>query len=81
MSSEQDGKYQGYVQHYLVPEKRWRLEKVVDYDNQVDRDLRQIARTITGWEVNLVSYLGVTSVEVQDIKDGTGNVELRRFVS
>ncbi len=77
MSCKQDA--DKYVRHYIPAEKRWRLEKLVDYDNQVDRDLREVARTITGWEVNLVSHLGITSTEVDDIKDGTTNVELRRF--
>ena len=80
MSSKLEKKYQDYIEHFIPREKRWRLDRVVDYDNDCDRDLRQIAKTITGWEVTLVSHLGITSIEVDDIKDGNPKVDLRRFV-
>ena len=43
MSSEEQAKF---VQFYIPSEKRWKLEKTVDYDNGVDRDLRKIAETM-----------------------------------
>lgn len=44
------------------------LEKMLDWDNDgVKKDLYEIARHLTEWEVKLVAPLGLTPTEVSDI--------------
>ena len=69
---------QQYVERFIKPENRWRLDQEVDYDNDANRDLIEIAKTIPRWEVTLVSPLGITDQEVHDIKSNNTDVELRR---
>ena len=77
-----DDSYQKYIELFIKAENRWRLDRLVDYDNSDEsRDLREIARVIPQWEVTLVSPLGITDQEIHDIKDSNTNVELRRYIS
>ena len=56
------------------------LEQQLDWDNEgVDKDLTEIARNMSDWEEKLCSHLGLTTVDVQDIKEiYSGKPELKR---
>jgi hypothetical protein len=46
------------------------LEKQLDWDHEgVDRDLNEIAHYMLNWEEKLRIHLGLTVVDVHDIKD------------
>ena len=46
------------------------LKKKLDWDNEgVDRDLIEIAYHMLDWEERLCSHLGLTEVDVHDIKE------------
>ena len=75
-----DDSYQKYIELLIRAENRWRLDRLVDYDNDESRDLREIARVIPRWEVTLVSPLGITDEEIHDIIHSNTDVELRRYI-
>ncbi len=46
------------------------LERQLDWDHEgVDRDLNEIADVMLDWEVRLSSHLGLTDVDIHDIKE------------
>ena len=55
----------------LPADARPYLEEQLDWDNEgVDRDLIEIADYMIYWEETLTTHLGLTTVEIHDIKDG-----------
>jgi hypothetical protein len=56
------------------------LDQQLDWDHEgVDRDLNKIAYHMLDWEEKLGTYLGLTVVEVHDIKaKHPNNPELQR---
>ena len=55
------------------------LEYQLDSDNDVDRDLREIAHHMLGWDSNLATPLQLTQVDISDIKESfLERPELRR---
>ena len=52
----------------LPPASRPHLEYQLDWDNDVDRDLREIAHHMLGWDLELASHLKLTDVDISDIK-------------
>ena len=56
------------------------LEQQLDWDNEgVDKDLIEIAHHMLDWEVKLCSHLGLTTIDVHDIKEkNSGKPELQR---
>ena len=56
------------------------LEQQLDWDNETERDLIEIAYHILDWEEKLCSRLGLTVVDVHDIKHNLllANPELQR---
>ena len=54
----------------LIPLRcHWKLDKELDFDNEVDRDLVEIAQYIISWEVKLRVPLGLTEPDVLMIKE------------
>ena len=46
------------------------LDKVLDWDQKgVDKDLMEIAHHMLGWEEQLSAPLGLTQVDIHDIKE------------
>ncbi len=74
MSSKDDTNYQKYLDHFVPQDKRGRLQQEVS-----DGDLKEIAKGIPKWEVNLANPLGISNDEIQDIKGSSGDVVLRRL--
>ena len=61
----------GDIDPYLkdIPEhNRWKLNKELDFDNELDRDLIEIATHIHNWLVALRVPLGLTQGDVTLIK-------------
>ena len=57
------------------------LEKTLDWDNGVEKDLIEIAKDMTEWQVNLVSPLELTHTEVSDIEEKyPRKPELQRYI-
>ena len=57
------------------------LEYQLDWDNEVDRDLREIAHHMLGWDLKLATYLKLTEVDISDIKgEHAAKPELQRCV-
>lgn len=55
------------------------LQKQLDWDNQTDRDLIEIASNMLDWEENLCTHLGLKEVDIRDIKDiHPGKPDLQR---
>ena len=52
----------------LIPvHNQCKLDEELDYDNDIDRDLEEIAQYIIDWELNLRGPLGLTREEVHRI--------------
>ena len=46
------------------------LDEVLDWDQKgVDKDLMEIAHHMLGWEEQLSALLGLTQVDIHDIKE------------
>ena len=45
------------------------LELQLDWDNNLDRDLRQIAHCMLEWDTKLSTHLKLTEVDIHDIKE------------
>ena len=57
------------------------LEKTLDWDNGVEKDLIEIAKDMTEWQVKLVSSLELTHTEVSDIEEKyPRKPELQRYI-
>ena len=54
------------------------LENQLDWDNDVDRDLCEIAHHMLDWELKLSTRLKLTEVNIRDIKDEFSIPELQR---
>ena len=52
----------------------WKLDKELDYDNDCDRDLIEIAKYIIKWEEDLQVTLGLTMEDVHEIKQKESTV-------
>ena len=63
----------------IPPHNCWKLDKELDYDNNIDRDLIAVAHDIINWEINLKVPLGLTETDVYRIKQETNSV-LRQYV-
>ena len=44
------------------------LEQLLDWDNETEKDLIEIAHHMLDWEEKLCSCLGLTEVDVHDIR-------------
>ena len=44
------------------------LKNQLDWDNDVDRDFREIARHMLDWDSTLATHLKLSHVDVDDIK-------------
>lgn len=44
------------------------LENQLDWDNDVDRDLCEIAHYMLNWDTTLAPHLSLTEVNISDIK-------------
>ena len=55
----------------------WKLDKELDYDNDLNRDLIEIAQYIINWEEDLQVNLGLTREDVHKIKQ-EGNIVFRQ---
>lgn len=56
------------------------LEKQLDWDNKVDRNLREIAHLMLDWDGKACTYLGLKEVDIRDIKDiHDAKPELQRY--
>ena len=65
----------------LPASARPHLELQLDWGHGgVETDLCEIAHVMLDWEVKLYSSLGLTKVDVHDIRRGTSNLELQRCV-
>ena len=52
----------------LIPvHNQCKLDEELDYDNDIERDLEEIAQYIIDWELNLRGPLGLTREEVHRI--------------
>ena len=68
----------GYVSS-LPPAVHSHLEYQLDWDNDVDRDLREIARHMLDWDLKLATHLQLTEIDISDIKEENQNKpELQR---
>jgi hypothetical protein len=55
------------------------LDQLLDWDNQIDKDLTEIAHHMLEWEEKLCTHLGLTAVDAHDIKAKySSNPELQR---
>ena len=55
------------------------LDKTLDWDNEVDRDLIEISKHLVRWEERLVSPFRLTPADIHDIKaNNQQSAELRR---
>lgn len=60
--------YEEYVST-LNEGSRSNLKKEIDWDNKVDRDLIEIADSMMAdWEVTLSASLGLSRVQIEDVK-------------
>ena len=58
------------------------LDKQLDWDNETERDLIEIAHHMLDWEEKLCPHLGLTVVDVHDIKEMySGKPKLQRLKS
>ena len=58
------------------------LEQLLDWDNETERDLIDIAHHMLDWEEKLCPHLGLTVVDVHDIKEMySGKPKLQRLGS
>ena len=55
-----------------------KLDKELDCDNEVDRDLIEISQYIIEWEEKLRVHLKLTKEEVHRIKQGQENLILKQ---
>ena len=62
----------------LPPAVRPHLEYQLDWDNDVDRDLCEIAHEMLDWDSKLATHLKLTRVDISDIKEDNSKAELRR---
>lgn len=64
----------------LPTSARPHLEQPLDWDHQgVDKDLIEIAQYMLDWEEKLCGHLGLTAVEISDIKNShCNNPQLQR---
>ena len=53
----------------LPPSMHPHLEDQLDSDNDVDRDLREIAYYMLNWDLKLSTHLELTAIDISDIKD------------
>ena len=52
----------------LIPiHNHWKLDEELDWDNDYDRDLTEIAKGLTNWQTNLRVPLGLTLADVRRI--------------
>lgn len=72
--------YQEYVDKFIPSPQRWKLSEQLDFDDDAERDLLEIAKGITEWEEKLVGPLEITKEEGDDIKE-EAKPELRRLAS
>ena len=64
----------GDIDPYLeqIPQQsRWKLDKELDWDNDFDRDLTEIAQCIVNWQGTLRVHLGLTETDVDRINQET----------
>ena len=61
----------------IPPSCHWKLGLELDYDNNLERDLVEIAYYISYWEVKLRVPLQLTPTEVNRIKQES-NLDLRQ---
>lgn len=61
----------------LPPDAHPYLEMQLDWDNDFDRDLIEIANFMISWEDNLATHLELTAVDIHDIKNER-NIKLQR---
>ena len=54
------------------------LDKQLDWDNETERDLIEIAHHILCWEVKLCPHLGLSEVDVHDTLKCSDKAELQR---
>ena len=52
----------------LPPAVHPHLDYQLDWDNDVDRDLREIAHHMLDWDSALATHLKLTEVDISDIK-------------
>ena len=62
----------------LPPALRPNLEFQLDWDNDMDRDLREIAHYMVDWDVQLSTSLKLTKEDIADIKEQFQQPEIRR---
>ena len=60
--------FKGYVSS-LPPAVRPHLEYELDGDNEINRDLHEIAHHMLGWDSKLATHLKLTEVDISDIKE------------
>lgn len=66
---------------FLPPAVHPLLEKQIDWDNDADRDLCEIADHVHNWDSNMASCLSLTKVDISDIKQKFMlKPELQRYV-
>ena len=63
----------------LPPAVHLHLEYLLDKDNDVDRDLREIAYHMLDWDLKLSTHLKLTEVDIRDIKQYFKEPELQRW--
>ena len=55
------------------------LKQQLDWDNDIERDLIEIAHPMLGWEEKLCPQLGLSQVDIHDTKEKYfGKPELQR---
>ena len=71
------------LQSYLKSVPTEALDQLLDWDqDEVERDLSEIVHHMLGWEERLAVHLGLTPVNISDIKEKYPNQpELQRHVN
>ena len=64
----------------LPPAVHPHLEDELDRDNDIDKDLREIADHMLDWDTKLATHLKLTKVDISDIKDENSKSELKRLI-
>ena len=73
----------GCSQHYLsqLPIAAIQyLDKSLDWDNEYDRDVNEIARHLLKWEEVLAEPFKLTRTDIHDISKNQKSLELQRLV-
>ena len=61
----------------ITPAARKYITKILDWDNEDDKDLKEFAKNMEDWETTLPPVLGLTEIVLKDIREHHVREDLR----